>query len=73
MEQQAFYFVGIGILIHLTVFWMIVGKAVTDKRFRVDVIRLPVWVILSIGFFWPATLIFIAIFAAYLYFTHRSN
>lgn len=73
MEQHAFYFIGIGILLHLTVFWMIVGKAVTDKHFRVDVIRLPVWVILSIGFLWPATIIAIVIFAAYLYFTHRSN
>lgn len=73
MEQHVIYFIGIGILLHLTVFWMIVGKAVTDKHFRVDVIRLPVWVILSIGFLWPLTIVAIVIFVIYLFSLHRSS
>lgn len=49
----------IGIAIHLLVFFMIIGKAVFSSKFRKEVIDLPLYVILLIGFFWPVAIIVI--------------
>lgn len=73
MSPQIVTFILAGGVIHFTVFFLIVGKAVFNTEWRVDYVGLPLWVILSIGILWPLTLVAIVIFVAYLFSLHRSS
>lgn len=73
MDPQTISFIVAGGVIHLTVFFLIVGKAVINTEWRVDYVGLPLWVILSIGVLWPLTLVAIVIFVVYLFSLHRST
>lgn len=73
MDIPSSYFIYAGLAIHLTVFWLIAGKAITNYDFRTEVIRLPLWVIISISFLWPLTIVAIIIYIGYLITRHKVN
>lgn len=52
----------IGVAIHLTMFFLIIAKATFSKKFRTEVIQLPLYIIILIGLFWPLMIIFVLIF-----------
>lgn len=56
----------IGVIIHLLIFFGITWKSIFNKKFRDDVIGLPLYVILLLGFFWPVTIILILLIVIWI-------